>query len=80
MTTAHAGPRKRENSGVFRSTGDRRRVGALCGLLAAAALAGALPAHSRVLDLGTGSGAVALALKHERPDLIVTGSDLSSTA
>ena len=31
---------------MFRSTGDRRRVGALCGLLAAAALAGALPAAS----------------------------------
>ena len=43
-------------------------------------LAGALPAHSRVLDLGTGSGAVALALKHERPDLLITGSDISSDA
>jgi release factor glutamine methyltransferase len=33
-----------------------------------------------VLDVGTGSGAVALALKDERPDLCVTGSDASGDA
>ena len=33
-----------------------------------------------VLDLATGSGAVALALKHERPDASVTGSDVSAAA
>jgi release factor glutamine methyltransferase len=39
-----------------------------------------LPRGARVLDVGTGSGAVALALKHERRDLAVTGSDVSADA
>ncbi|MDQ3676842.1 MAG: peptide chain release factor N(5)-glutamine methyltransferase [Actinomycetota bacterium] len=39
-----------------------------------------LPAGARVADVGTGSGAVALALKHERPDLDVVGTDISADA
>jgi release factor glutamine methyltransferase len=35
---------------------------------------------ARVVDVGTGSGAVALALKDERPDLEVWGVDLSAAA
>ncbi len=35
---------------------------------------------ARVADVGTGSGAVALALKEERPDLSVVGVDLSPDA
>jgi release factor glutamine methyltransferase len=34
----------------------------------------------RIVDLGTGSGAIALALAHERPDWQVTGVDLSAGA
>jgi release factor glutamine methyltransferase len=39
-----------------------------------------LPSGARVCDVGTGSGAVALALKQERPDLTVVGTDVSSAA
>jgi release factor glutamine methyltransferase len=39
-----------------------------------------LPPGARVHDACTGSGAVALALKHERPDLIVSASDNSAGA
>lgn len=38
------------------------------------------PQNSRVLDMGTGSGAIPIALKYERPDLQLTAADLSEKA
>jgi release factor glutamine methyltransferase len=48
------------------------------GTLVAAALEAAPGAH--VHEVGTGCGAVALALKHARPDLVVSASDISGEA
>jgi release factor glutamine methyltransferase len=39
-----------------------------------------LPPGARVVDVGTGSGAVAIALKDERPDLTVLATDVSADA
>jgi release factor glutamine methyltransferase len=39
-----------------------------------------LPRGARVHEVGTGCGAVALAIKSARPDLAVTGSDISGDA
>jgi len=39
-----------------------------------------LPEGARVHEVGTGSGAVALAVKRDRPDLVVSASDISADA
>lgn len=36
--------------------------------------------HPKVLDVGTGGGAIALAVKAERPDAVVWGTDISAAA
>lgn len=38
------------------------------------------PQNSRILELGTGSGAIAIALKHHRNDLAITATDVSVAA
>lgn len=38
------------------------------------------PARARVLDMGTGSGAIAVSLAHSRPDMAVTALDVSADA
>jgi release factor glutamine methyltransferase len=38
------------------------------------------PTDSRLIDIGTGSGALAVAIKHHRPDLIITATEVSLPA
>lgn len=49
-------------------------------ILVDAALARPVKDNASVLDLGTGSGAIALALKHERGDLAITAVDCDDAA
>jgi release factor glutamine methyltransferase len=39
-----------------------------------------LPPQGRLLDMGTGSGAIALAVAHQRPDACITALDVSAEA
>jgi release factor glutamine methyltransferase len=38
-----------------------------------------VPKNGRLIDIGTGSGAIAVAIAHHRPDLHVTATDVSQT-
>ncbi|MDL2283596.1 peptide chain release factor N(5)-glutamine methyltransferase [Oxalobacter sp. OttesenSCG-928-P03] len=42
--------------------------------------AGYLPAGGKMLDMGTGTGAIAVAVAHERPDVEVMATDISAAA